>query len=140
MRSQCGAGAAEGTPLVVELAPTRREAPPSIVRPNVMTSLEVVSGTPRLRELAAAAMACAARQAPGRADVPPAGELRAILRRTCDAARAEGLRAEQLLLVLKAEWRRLPPELLAWRDADADRLARAITFCIAEYYAPHGPR
>lgn len=62
------------------------------------------------------------------------GDLRLALRHACDRARDDGLRAEQLLLVLKAAWRELPErQQLPQVEADA-ALARVVTACIDEYY------
>jgi hypothetical protein len=67
-------------------------------------------------------------------DMQPIGDLRAALRVTCERARDDGVRAEQLLLVLKATWHDLPGRRqLPHLDGDAV-LARLVTACIAEYY------
>ena len=64
----------------------------------------------------------------------PTGALRAALRVTCERARRDGLRAEQLLLVVKAVWHDLP-ERRELPRVDADEvLARVVTACIAEYF------
>ena len=64
----------------------------------------------------------------------PKGDVRLALRDACDRARKEGLRAEQLLLVLKDAWSGLPERRQLPRvDTDAV-LARVVTACIDEYY------
>lgn len=69
-----------------------------------------------------------------RPDTEATGDLRAALRVTCEHARHDGLRAEQLVLILKAVWRDLPEgRQLPPVDAD-ETLARVVTACIAEYY------
>jgi hypothetical protein len=63
------------------------------------------------------------------------GRLRMHLRSACDRARSEGVRVEQLLIVLKKCWRELP-EIVRMQHRDAmDMLARLATACIDEYYA-----
>jgi hypothetical protein len=72
-------------------------------------------------------------------DVESNGELRLALRDACDRARNAGLRAEQLLLVLKEAWYELSErQRLLGVDADSAALARVVTACIEEYY--QGPR
>lgn len=66
----------------------------------------------------------------------PDAESRAALRRLCDAAQVRGLHAEQLLILLKEEWRALPAPRLAAREHDGAVLAGVITLCIDEYYSP----
>lgn len=67
-------------------------------------------------------------------DKEPEIDLRAAFRFACERAREEGLRAEQLLLVLKAIWHDLP-ESRQMSPVDADAvLARAVTACIRECY------
>jgi hypothetical protein len=61
-----------------------------------------------------------------------------LMRRTCRLAQARGVRAEQLLLLLKESWRVLPEALRIPRHQAEDVLARAITACIDEYYANEG--
>lgn len=73
-------------------------------------------------------------------DPPVAGtappEVRATLERLCDAAHAQGLRAEQVLLRLKAAWRDLPELRRGLHDYDGLVLSRVVTLCIDEYFAP----
>lgn len=54
----------------------------------------------------------------------------------CDVAHERGLRAEHLLLILKKSWRELPEARSLPRHDAGDVLARTITACIKEYYAP----
>ena len=63
------------------------------------------------------------------------GDARAMMRRTCEAAHAHGIRAEQLLLLIKDAWRELPEARRVPRHAAGDVLSRLITICIHEYYA-----
>ncbi|MDQ6828865.1 MAG: hypothetical protein M3081_08365 [Gemmatimonadota bacterium] len=66
-------------------------------------------------------------------------ELRAALRALCDEARAESLRAEQLLVVFKQTWFSLP-EVRAL-DHDEQRgilLSRVLGLCLDEYYGMRG--
>ena len=72
-------------------------------------------------------------------DIEANGDLRLALRDACDRARNAGLRAEQLLLVLKEAWYELSErQRLLGVDADSAALARVVTACIEEYY--QGPR
>ena len=68
----------------------------------------------------------------------PDGRLHEALRRTCAAAHARGLRAEQLLVLVKDAWNELPEvRRLPRHDADG-MLARVVTLCVGEYYRPRG--
>ena len=59
---------------------------------------------------------------------------RGLAQRLCSEAKLYGLRAEQLIIVLKEVWYRLPEaRRLQIPDAD-DILAQVITTCIEEYY------
>ena len=61
-------------------------------------------------------------------------DLRVVFRAACDRARNDGLRAEQLLLILKAAWREVSERRRLSRvEADA-ALARVVSACIDEYY------
>ncbi|HEX6057955.1 MAG TPA: hypothetical protein VFZ11_02970 [Gemmatimonadaceae bacterium] len=66
----------------------------------------------------------------------PTARLRHGLRLLCDAARDRGVRAEQLVVVIKHAWSTLPEA--QWRP-DSDRglplLERVVSMCIEEYYA-----
>jgi hypothetical protein len=67
-------------------------------------------------------------------------EIRTAIQSTCATAREAGVTAEQLLIVLKECWRKLPEaQRLLRRDADETR-ARLVTMCIDEYYAPDGAK
>ena len=68
----------------------------------------------------------------------PDGDLRLALRDACDRARNDGLRAEELLLVLKDAWRELPERRGLPRVDPDEALARVVTACIDEFY--HSPR
>ena len=66
------------------------------------------------------------------------GEIQIAIESACAAARAQGIAAEQLLIVLKEYWRELPEaRRLLGRDAYEMR-ARLVTMCIDAYYAPDG--
>ncbi len=62
------------------------------------------------------------------------GELRAALTQLSDEARAKGVRAEQLIILLKQVWNGLPMPAVP-RDERARMLERLVTLCINEYYA-----
>jgi hypothetical protein len=73
---------------------------------------------------------------PDRQGLGQDGEAREILRLICDVARAQDTLVERVLVVLKEAWRE-QPEARRRRHFDAeDTLARVITLCIEEYYAP----
>ncbi len=58
------------------------------------------------------------------------------LRAIGEQARAEGVRAEQLVTSLKRVYNAVvPPPTLASQDARAKRLANLVTICVREYYA-----
>jgi hypothetical protein len=63
-------------------------------------------------------------------------EVRAAMRQLCEAARADGLRAEQLLIALKEVWRTLPATRRSPLDEERETFARVVTLCIQEYYSP----
>lgn len=69
----------------------------------------------------------------GRAPAPAIGDL---LERLCDAAHADGLRPEHVLLRLKAAWRDIPAVRRGVGDYEGLVLSRLITLCIDEYFAP----
>lgn len=57
-----------------------------------------------------------------------------LVQQICREARVRGLRAEQLIIMMKDTWYRLPEaRRLQFPHAD-DVLARVITTCIEEYY------
>ena len=62
--------------------------------------------------------------------------VRELIRQACIIARDRGLRAEQVLLLLKELWRGLPEGLRLPRHEAGDVIARAVTVCIDEYYRP----
>jgi len=83
-----------------------------------------------VRELVRRALRCAIdAELDGRAGA----DVGRALREACDRARQNGLRAEELLIVLKETWRQLPETRPLRLDA-AEVLARIVTACIAEYY------
>ncbi len=91
---------------------------------------------PQLRELAHGALRRAAHAArAARVEDAVDADARELVRRTCNTARERGLRAEQLLLVLKEAWRELPEAQRIPRYNSLEVLARVITVCIHEYYA-----
>jgi len=62
--------------------------------------------------------------------------LRDALRAMAHEARDRGLRAEQILVILKELWGALPPVRSApGRGEQGTLLQRAVTLCINEYYA-----
>ena len=64
------------------------------------------------------------------------GEIQIAIETACATARAQGVAAEQLVIVLKECWRQLPEvHRLQGRDAYETR-ARLVTMCIDAYYAP----
>ncbi len=63
-------------------------------------------------------------------------QLREALHRLSDEARAKGLRAEHLIILLKQVWRELPEALQTVEPQEQQQvLARLVTLCIDEYYA-----
>jgi hypothetical protein len=70
-------------------------------------------------------------------DAPvPAARLRHAIRLLCDEARRRGVRAEQLVVVIKQAWASLPES--RWRAGDdrgTEFLHRVVSICIEEYYA-----
>jgi hypothetical protein len=59
----------------------------------------------------------------------------ALLRGVCDEARLRDLRVEEMVIVIKARWRRLPEARQATRDGVDSVLPQLISLCIREYYA-----
>lgn len=57
------------------------------------------------------------------------------LAQLCAEAHVRKLRAEELLVILKARWRELPEARLAARDTSGELFARVITMCIRGYYS-----
>lgn len=64
--------------------------------------------------------------------------LRESMRRVCALAHARDIRAEQLLVMIKEAWFKLPEPDRILRDHSGDVLARVITLCIDEYYGAKG--
>jgi len=72
------------------------------------------------------------------ADAPPSTrrELRAALRQVCVDARRSGLRAEQLLVLIKDVWSGIPAGISRVTALHGDeRLNYVISTCVDEYYA-----
>jgi hypothetical protein len=62
-------------------------------------------------------------------------EIRLSLRQLCADARESGLRAEQLLVLLKDVWSELPATIVRTPSIHGDeRLNYVITTCVDEYY------
>ena len=71
------------------------------------------------------------------ADASPGAhrELRAALRQVCTDARHSGLRAEQLLVLIKDVWSGIPAGISRVRSMHGDeRLNYVISTCVDEYY------
>jgi hypothetical protein len=87
---------------------------------------------PRVRELTETALrtVVADRQRGRRrfADIADA------LRDACDAAREDGLHAEQLLVIVKDCWHRLPDTQVLEHRAAAEMLADVVGTCIRQFY------
>lgn len=63
-------------------------------------------------------------------------ELRAALRQVCVDARRSGLRAEQLLVLIKDVWSGMPAGISRVKALHGDeRLNYVISTCVDEYYA-----
>jgi hypothetical protein len=66
----------------------------------------------------------------------PRPDLRVELRRVCEDARRSGLRAEQLLVLIKDVWSTLPAAASRAPTVHGDeRLNYVISTCVDEYYA-----
>jgi hypothetical protein len=75
------------------------------------------------------------------ADASPSAhrELRAALRQVCMEARHSGLRAEQLLVMIKDVWSGIPAGISRVRSMHGDeRLNYVISTCVDEYYGNQG--
>jgi hypothetical protein len=73
------------------------------------------------------------------ADGPPLerAALRVALRQVCMDARRAGLRAEELLVIIKDVWSGLPAGVSRLPSVHGDeRLNYVISTCVDEYYAP----
>lgn len=71
------------------------------------------------------------------ADAPASAhrELRAALRQVCTDARHSGLRAEQLLVLIKDVWSGIPAGISRVKSMHGDeRLNYVISTCVDEYY------
>jgi len=70
----------------------------------------------------------------------PDGALRRALRLMCDEAHRSGLRAEQLIVIVKDAWRSLPEVSRLPAGGTRERLlSRVVTMCIEEFYESHEP-
>ncbi|HMI57870.1 MAG TPA: hypothetical protein VK511_07475 [Gemmatimonadaceae bacterium] len=66
-------------------------------------------------------------------------ELRASLREICADARRAGLRAEQLLVLIKEVWSAMPAGISRVQSVHGDdRLNYVISTCVDEYYGSNG--
>jgi hypothetical protein len=66
----------------------------------------------------------------------PNGELRRAVRLLCDEAHRRGLRAEQVIVLLKEAWGSLPDvQVLAPGEERRESLSRIVSLCIDEFYA-----
>jgi hypothetical protein len=66
-------------------------------------------------------------------------ELRAALRQVCTDARRSGLRAEQLLVLIKDVWSGMPAGISRVKSMHGDeRLNYVISTCVDEYYGNEG--
>ncbi len=64
-------------------------------------------------------------------------DLRVALRQVCTEARRAGLRAEELLVIIKDVWSGLPAGISRLPSVHGDeRLNYVISTCVDEYYAP----
>jgi hypothetical protein len=75
------------------------------------------------------------------ADAPASShrELRAALRQVCTEARRSGLRAEQLLVMIKEVWSGIPAGISRVKSMHGDeRLNYVISTCVDEYYGVDG--
>jgi hypothetical protein len=88
-----------------------------------------------LREQLLGVLGLALRSADGRGGAPDP-ELRRAIQRSGESARESGLRAEQLIILLKEAWHELPEARRAPHRGADDVLARVITLCIDQYYQP----
>ena len=90
-----------------------------------------------VRELVREALRCALRSS-GTGSEPDATTLH-LVRRACDAAHQNGLRAEQMVVVMKDAWGDLTTVRVSTGHVGRPVLDSVITLCISEYYS-HGPR
>ena len=90
-----------------------------------------------VRELVREALRCALRSS-GTGSEPDATTIH-LIRRACDAAHQNGLRAEQMVVVMKDAWRDLTTVRVSTGHDGRSVLDSVITLCISEYYS-HSPR
>ncbi len=66
----------------------------------------------------------------------PNGEIRRAMRLLCDDAHRRGLRAEQVIVLLKEAWGSLPEvQALSPGEERRETLGRIVSLCIDEFYA-----
>ena len=106
---------------------------------NAGTQNSLLAGGDHLPELAAGMLRSVADRARRAGDRRDGVELGEPMRAVCYTARRCGLRAEQLLVVLKDAWRRLPEVRRLNRYESEELLTGVIHDCIEEFYAD-GPR
>ena len=109
-----------------------RPAPGSSVEPRASDASEHL----HLREMIRAASQAALRSLHSDGAAEERDGARTAFRECCALARTRGVRVEQLILMIRDGWYRLPelrgvPRL----DAVVSR-ARVVTLCIEEYYEP----
>lgn len=106
---------------------------------TAQTQNSLLAGGDHLPELAAGMLRSVADRARGGRVGRDGVELLDPMRDVCYTARRCGLRAEQLLVVLKDAWRRLPEVGRLDRYESDELLTRVIHDCIEEYYAERPP-
>jgi hypothetical protein len=62
--------------------------------------------------------------------------LRSVARLMCDDARARGMQVEDLIVSLKRTWTAIAEAERIPRSESTRLLARAVTLCVEEFYAP----
>jgi hypothetical protein len=67
------------------------------------------------------------------------GQVRLLMQRACDDARAKGVHVEQLIVLLKESWHEIPQTALMSHGDGEAVLGRMVSLCIDEYYAPRRP-
>ena len=112
---------------------------PSEAVPSSATTPAVDPGTalpPRVLSGAGVVALRSALQAQLRGEWPD-GALRRAIRVMCDEAHRNGLRAEQLLVILKDAWSSLPEVTRLPTGGTRERLlGRIVTMCVEEFYGP----
>ena len=71
---------------------------------------------------------------------PPQGidssDLAATMRELCAAARQQGLRAEELIILFKKTWAERPELRTMSREETGRLFDSVVTMCVEEYYGP----